>query len=610
MEFKRPIIIITINYLIGILWGLYLKINITPFIFVIIIIYRVIKIKYRPKIKCIKTLLYKKNYIYINVGLIILIFVANFIQYKENKYNKLYSNLNEIEYSGIIISEQENSEYYKSYIMKVSSINSKYDYRNTNIIIKINKKENINLEYGTEIKGIGEYQEPSESRNYKGFNYKEYLKTINVYGTCKSNAKEIEITGKNKESKINTYIFKWRMKIKNNLSNLISNKDNLGIALAYLIGDKSFISDEQKDIFSNASLSHILAISGMHVTYVIAIINFILKKIDSRISKILSIIILFFFAELTGGTFSVYRAVIMSSILILSKLIYRKSDTLNNIAISCLILIVNNPYCILNLGFQLSFLGTMGIVMFNKKILNYMKLYIINKYLNKESKIKKVLEKIIEILSVSISANILIMPVIVYKFNSLSIVFLFSNILITPLLGLITLVGYFVIIFSFIFPYIANKIVIIFNLTLNIFNLIASISNKLYEILNYKIVTPNLIIIMVYYVLLLSIKVLNKKIIKKSILIILIITLLVNILLDFNDDLQIKFVDVGQGDCTLVITEKNKKILIDGGGNELGEDTVGKNILLPYLLDRKIKKLDYIIVSHFDSDHVRSVYYM
>lgn len=610
MEFKRPIIIITISYLIGILWGLYLKINITPFIFVIIIIYRVIKTKYRPKIKCIKTLLYKKNYIYINVGLIILIFVANFIQYKENKYNKLYSNLNEIEYSGIIISEQENSEYYKSYIMKVSSINSKYDYRNTNIIIKINKKENINLEYGTEIKGIGEYQEPSESRNYKGFSYKEYLKTINVYGTCKSNAKEIEITGKNKESKINTYIFKWRMKIKNNLSNLISNKDNLGIALAYLIGDKSFISDEQKDIFSNASLSHILAISGMHVTYVIAIINFILKKIDSRISKILSIIILFFFAELTGGTFSVYRAVIMSSILILSKLIYRKSDTLNNIAISCLILIVNNPYCILNLGFQLSFLGTMGIVMFNKKILNYMKLYIINKYLEKESKIKKVSEKIIEILSVSISANILIMPIMVYKFNSLSIVFLFSNILITPLLGLITFAGYFIIILSFVFPYIANKIVIIFNVTLNVFNLIASISNKLYEILNYKIVTPNLIIIILYYLLLLGINVIKKKIIKKSIIIIFIITLVINILLDFNGDLQIKFVDVGQGDCTLVITEKNKKILIDGGGNELGEDTVGKNILLPYLLDRKIKKLDYIIVSHFDSDHVRSVYYM
>ena len=73
-------------------------------------------------------------------------------------------------------------------------------------------------------------------------------------------------------------------------------------------------------------------------------------------------------------------------------------------------------------------------------------------------------------------------------------------------------------------------------------------------------------------------------------------------------DLKIHFVNVGQGDCTLIITPKNKTILIDGGGSETYN--VGENILLPYLLDRKIIKIDYMFISHFDTDHVRTVYYM
>jgi competence protein ComEC len=67
-------------------------------------------------------------------------------------------------------------------------------------------------------------------------------------------------------------------------------------------------------------------------------------------------------------------------------------------------------------------------------------------------------------------------------------------------------------------------------------------------------------------------------------------------------------IDVGQGDCTLIITPYNKKILVDGGGSELGDYDVGENVLKPYLLDRKIKNIDYIMISHFDSDHVRAVY--
>lgn len=120
------------------------------------------------------------------------------------------------------------------------------------------------------------------------------------------------------------------------------------------------IDDVQKESFSDASLSHVLAISGMHVTYVIIGISFVLKKFDNRKSKYIFIVFLIFFAQFTGGSPSILRAVIMSILAIISKLVYRKSDTLNNISLSCLVILILNPYNILNLGFQLSFFRNFG----------------------------------------------------------------------------------------------------------------------------------------------------------------------------------------------------------------------------------------------------------
>ena len=92
----------------------------------------------------------------------------------------------------------------------------------------------------------------------------------------------------------------------------------------------------------------------------------------------------------------------------------------------------------------------------------------------------------------------------------------------------------------------------------------------------------------------------NKKSLCVCIALIILISIFIN---QIPSGLKIYFIDVGQGDSTLIVTPLNKTILIDGGGNE--SSNVGKNILLPYLLDRRIRKLDYVFISHFDTDHVR-----
>ncbi len=144
---------------------------------------------------------------------------------------------------------------------------------------------------------------------------------------------------------------------------------------------------------------------------------------------------------------------------------------------------------------------------------------------------------------------------------------------------------------------------------------------------NFFIVTPNILSVFFYYLVLTwiilkwkkqNIKIIRgilsaKKIIyylkNKRVKVFVILFFLINFILNSNfnltKDLKINFIDVGQGDCTLIITPENKKILIDGGEGNGDKYDYGKNVVFPYLLDRKINKIDYLFISHFDSDHVR-----
>ena len=313
---------------------------------------------------------------------------------------------------------------------------------------------------------------------------------------------------------------------------------------------------------------------------------------------------------ITNFTPSVTRACLMGIMGISSNLFHKKTDTLNSIFTSMLILLIINPYIINDIGFELSYLGTIGIVLFNKNIN-----FILSKKINK---------KISNILSVSISAQMMIMPIIMYKLNGLSMLFPISNFLATPLLGIIIILGYINILISFLSFKLAKFLAIFLNLFLEALNQIAKIISKI-PYSNLTVVTPNIFLIIFIYIIFLSFNFIyslynskknhkryEKEIIKKinvlkenrktvfRITTILIVTviLVTNIHIPIKKELKIYFIDVGQGDSCLIVTPNNKKILIDGGE--------GQNIILTsYLLDRRIKKLDYIIISHFDSDHVR-----
>jgi len=607
---NRPLVIITISDIIGILMGLYFKINIALFVLfclAILVIVLILNLKYRQN----KKKLLKLNKTLIIISLITLILSYVNIKNSENKYNYIRNTIvGERKFSGEIISIEKENDYFYNYVLQVKDSQINKNYR---VLLKIKKQKNQTqvYKYGDYITGIGDFSKPEVQRNYKGFDYSAYLKTKKISVICQTDMSKIKVQKNNSHFEINMWIMNLRCKLKLNLRDILP-QDRYDIASALLLGDSSNINENQKEMYSKANVSHILAISGMHVNYIVMALSVIQKKIDNRKGKIFLIIFLIFFAQLTGLSPSVIRAVIMCILAISSKLFYRKSDTINNISIACFILLIFNPYNIFNLGFQLSFLGTLGIIMFNDKIKSFLEsIFKINKD-GRNKFLSKLIKSIVSVLSVSISANIFIMPILIYNQNTISIIFLISSLLIAPILGFMLVSGYVTVLVSIFSVNISKVFLFFFEFSLNIFTKISEFCSNV-KFLRFNIITPSIITIVLYYVLIIYFCYFHKKItsksiqriIKRAIILCVIIVCTIKAALPINSGLKIYFVDVGQGDCTLIVTNTNKKILIDGGGSESYD--VGKNVLVPYLYDRKINSIDYVIISHFDTDHVGGI---
>jgi len=247
-----------------------------------------------------------------------------------------------------------------------------------------------------------------------------------------------------------------------------------------------------------------------------------------------------------------------------------------------------------------------------------------NKKWNNKKK-GKVADKITEMLLLTLSANAILMPITLYHFHTLSLTFLISNLLASPMMGILVILGFITIIVSFVWHPIGQLLAYPLQILLHLFLQIANFTSKL-PFSKIYMRAPSLVVIMLYYSILFGIlfyqskkekqnkrrwerKLLKqtKKITRRKIVAIFLIILLgIGSYHQIPKPLRLHFIDVGQGDSMLVITPKEKTILIDGGGERDNHNfDVGKKTVLPYLLKKGITKLDYIFISHFDSDHVR-----
>lgn len=572
---------------------------------------------------------YVKLFLNSKVLITIMLFavIANLVINFQNKnYENTYKDNEKVKCVAVVISQAKEKQY--SYVYKIKVLNS-----NKLFYLNVNKKMEKQLEYGDKVKIDAIFQEPSESRNYGGFSYKDYLKTVKIYGTLK--AENVTVLEKNQGIFLIQIINKVSARIKKNIDSIMPEKE-AEMLKGLLLGDISGIDDGIQEEFKISNLSHILAVSGMQVNYIIFAVEWVCSKIvGKRNSKILTIVILILYMAITGFSPSIVRATIMGIILILSTIVYKKNDFWNTLAFSLLLILIYNPFLIQNVGLVLSYLGTIGIVVFNKTIFLFADtIRIKNKKWRYKINLKsKRLKKIKQNIAVTLSAQLAVFPYMIFSFNLFGTYFLITNLLAGLVIEPITIIGIIAVAISFISIKFSDFFSYVVQFLVNTLMLVAKISNLPFSKIYFS--TPKIITVIVIYVSLILFNYIGriyvtkelsttqkrvKNIIallkyyyrkyKKKIYVVILTILIVGTLIKFiPKNLEINFVDVGQGDCTFIRTPYGKSIIIDGGGSNIASDfNGGKSTLLPYVLDRGYTKIDFVVISHMDNDHIGNLF--
>ena len=322
---------------------------------------------------------------------IIILFMSFFINNME--INK-YSEKNQfIKIEGLVKNKVRKEKYNQYYIS---------DY----VINDYSKK--INITPGDIVEVSGKFKYYKELK-FEDFNYGRYLKSNGYEGTI--DIKSYRILNKNV---IYSNIFKFKERISNSIKYLY--KDKSKFINSILIGEKGNIDKETKEIFSKTGVSHILALSGLHVSILITIIGYSIGGINSFYKLILISIILCVYSIMVGQSPSIVRAIYYSLISYMGIFIFKRPDGISSLSFIGTILLINNPYIIYNMSFQLSFLATLSIIYFYG-------------YINSKIKIK--------LIALTISANILTLPMIYLYFKTISLISIISNIVVVPFLSII-----------------------------------------------------------------------------------------------------------------------------------------------------------------------------
>ncbi len=512
----------------------------------------------------------------------------------------------EVTVRGHIISEPELKGERVTYAVRAESIRYGYhgEFARINgklLLTTLSKNENSFFDYGRELEFEGTLTQPKGVRNPGGFDYRRYLAQKGVGAAVFSYRYAI----KPGEGKKGNFLVQTGLKVRSKIVFVIENslpRQQAGLLNGMLIGYREGLSQEVQDAFSNAGLTHIMAVSGANVAFLLLPLSFLLKllRIRTKYANLLMIAFLILFVFVTGFEPSVLRAVIMASILLIAAILYREPDVYAALAVSSIVMLAACPCMLFNAGFQLSYGATLAIVMLYRNIKSMLKWRFLPEWIK-------------ETLAATLAAQLGVLPVSLVCFNKLSLIAVIPNLLVAPILELITILGT-VMAFLGQFSLSLSRLVGYLN---NIFLSAVLYITKLSASVPYatvQTVTPPLLVAAAYYVVIwfmLWYKPLKSIVLKTrhTAIAILFISIFVFTGCFQPRRLEVVFLDVGQGDCAFVRTYAGKTVLIDGGGssNPNNPSKVGENTVLPFLLDYGVSRLDLVIATHSHSDHIQGL---
>lgn len=435
----------------------------------------------------------------------------------------------------------------------------------------------------------------SDGINYQGI----FNKTVNITpceGTLKASL--LNIADSIKNVYVNTFTQK-----------------NAGTMRAIVLGDRSVLDDEIKELYKKNGISHILAISALHITMVGMLVYRMLKKIISVIqAAVLSSVIMLFYLYITGNSVSAGRAVIMILVFMLADVLGRTSDGANTLGLAVVILIIRNPYCISNAGFLMSFLAMAGII-FVKPIFSNEETIML---FFRKKKIVSLTEmfiyhNIIDMLITGLCVQITTLPVVLSMSGQIAIISLLLNIVVIPLMSVIMVSG----ILTGIMGLISMKAAIwTAGAGEYILDLYSWLCEKASGSSGAVIVTghpPEKAVVLYYVFLIVWCVIYYMKVFSgisgkyRNVLpVILYLIITIQLRYDTGCSMKISMLDVGQGDSIVLQTSDGFNALFDGGSTS--KKNIGRYRIYTYLKYAGVRSLDYVFVSHPDKDHISGIY--
>lgn len=505
------------------------------------------------------------------------------------------------------IEEKENNQ---TILLKKCSVlinHSKKQHRVSSILIYFPKNNPIKTGDIIQVKGtLCKFTKPANHGQFDEYLYHKIRKE-----DYKCFADSFFVKKSNTHSYLQ-YLYSIKKQIHKVYDTVLPKKES-AVLYAMLLGEKDFLDKEIKYLYQKNGIAHILAISGLHVSFFGIFFYGLLKKIGVPVllNTVINTIFLFSFGMLTNFSVSTNRAVVMLLISLFAGVLRRTYDRKSSICISAFLILIQRPMEIYNAGFLLSY-GAVCSVAYILPVLKKHKDIIWDKckkrILEREGTLKKsisftIASKISDTFIVSGAIMLVTLPVLLSNFYEISPYSILLNMLVLPLMSIIILLSFFCGITGLLCipaaKFLAGSVYIL----LNFYEVLCRIFVKL-PLSTICTGCPDRKKIIIYFICLSGLVIILEKYKKTGHL--LLLFLLPLLFLKIPDSLlRVTFLDIGQGDSILVETPDNRTYLIDGGSSNVKES--GKYRIEPLLKYKGIRAIDYVVITHMDEDHISGI---
>lgn len=532
----------------------------------------------------------------------VIIISAGYFELHESRFNRLMQKLdsqndNNLRYRGFVLDVQPTQKGSKILLKNIKldfarPLNQPFKYH-------LYTREISQVSIGDTVRGIGTWKALTGKRNPGDFDFRSFYHRKHILGKIFQDKYSYPAV----DTLSGFSALRSMEQIRNRLKAVFRKHVGLpyaGLMTALITGERNEVNPEIKDHFIATGVVHVLAVSGLHVGYVLLVLIIFANvlRIPWGWDRLIIGIGLVLFCMLTGGKPSVIRASLMAILYLIAPVMNRPVNIWNVIFAAALCLLIWNPNYLFDMGFQLSFTAVLSIVFFY----NYF-----NRVLPDRIKVPNISNKAIQFIwglfLVSFSAQIGTIPFTAVYFGKIPLTALIANVFIVPLIGILVGTGFIIALFSWIpmVGEIAGNAAWFFGKIIDVlaaffagmeFGIIKTGAVQLYQICFYAVCVFGLVLI------------LDKTLRKRGIITLLIgLNLYVWIPLFQKPVMDVIFLDVGQGDAAVIRFQNGKTMLIDAGQRNRWQDS-GSQMILPALSHLNIKKLDWAVMSHPHSDHV------